>query len=141
MKIVFDIDGTLADCSHRLHFIQQTPLDWENFYAACPADKPIRHMVDLAGQLAIYNQIECWTGRPERIRPQTERWLLGYLGRSVSLLRMRADDDHRPDYEVKADYLTQSIIPPAVIFEDRNQVVDMFRERGIRVCQVAQGSY
>ncbi len=33
--VIFDIDGTLADCSHRLHHIQKDPADWDGFYEAC----------------------------------------------------------------------------------------------------------
>jgi FMN phosphatase YigB (HAD superfamily) len=33
MIYIFDIDGTLADISHRLHFIQQEPKDWRGFYS------------------------------------------------------------------------------------------------------------
>jgi hypothetical protein len=31
MIYIFDIDGTLADISHRLHFIQQESKDWKAF--------------------------------------------------------------------------------------------------------------
>ncbi len=31
--IVFDIDGVLADCSHRLHYIQGDNKDYESFYS------------------------------------------------------------------------------------------------------------
>jgi hypothetical protein len=44
---LFDIDGPLANLSHRLHFIQGEHDDWNAFYDACPADKPHRHMCDL----------------------------------------------------------------------------------------------
>ena len=31
MDVIFDIDGTLLDISHRLKFIQQKPKDWKAF--------------------------------------------------------------------------------------------------------------
>ena len=31
--IVFDIDGVLADCSHRLHYIQGENKDYDKFYS------------------------------------------------------------------------------------------------------------
>lgn len=34
---VFDIDGTLADLTHRLHHIQKQPKDWDAFFDACAA--------------------------------------------------------------------------------------------------------
>jgi hypothetical protein len=33
MDILVDIDGTLADCTHRLHHIQKQPKDWDAFFA------------------------------------------------------------------------------------------------------------
>lgn len=37
MDIIFDIDGTLADCSHRLHWIQSKPKNWNAFFAGMAA--------------------------------------------------------------------------------------------------------
>jgi hypothetical protein len=34
---LFDLDGTLADCTHRLHRRKH----WRAFFAACTADSPI----------------------------------------------------------------------------------------------------
>ena len=31
MDVIFDIDGTLLDISHRLKFVKQTPKDWKSF--------------------------------------------------------------------------------------------------------------
>jgi len=31
MDVIFDIDGTLLDISHRLHLIKKTPPDWKTF--------------------------------------------------------------------------------------------------------------
>ena len=59
---------------------------------------------------------------------------------------MRSDSDHREDFEVKAELLDKIKLdyPDAVIggaFEDRQQMVDMYRARGIRAFQVAKGDY
>ena len=35
---IFDLDGTLADCAHRLHHIQKEQKDWKAFFAAVGAD-------------------------------------------------------------------------------------------------------
>ena len=59
---------------------------------------------------------------------------------------MRPDGDHREDAIVKselldminADYANEKL---GGIFEDRQQVVDMYRKRGLRVFQVAKGAY
>lgn len=47
MNIVFDLDGTLADDSHRKHYLDRDPKDWNGFYDACDGDNPAYAMMDL----------------------------------------------------------------------------------------------
>ena len=47
-KVIFDLDGTLADIDHRLHFIQNGNKQWDEFYAACPNDGPKPAIIELA---------------------------------------------------------------------------------------------
>jgi hypothetical protein len=59
---------------------------------------------------------------------------------------MRNAGDHREDYIVKEELLDQIIarFPGQAIggaFEDREQVVTMYRKRGLRVFQVAEGKF
>ena len=47
---IFDIDGTLANCDHRLHHIQDKPKNWDLFYNGCMDDDvilPVAEMLDL----------------------------------------------------------------------------------------------
>lgn len=77
---LFDIDGTLADLTHRLHHIQPPlmadghygPKDWDAFFAACKDDKPILHICDLARTLSSYAPIVLVSGRSDRVRIETE---------------------------------------------------------------------
>lgn len=45
---LFDIDGTIADISHRIHHIKGETKDWRSFFAACDGDLPILHIIELA---------------------------------------------------------------------------------------------
>jgi hypothetical protein len=145
---IFDIDGTLANIDHRLHFIQQEPADWNAFFDAAIDDKPITELITVARALAfdgytiVYN-----TGRPERTRKNTEDWL-EYNHAPEGGIFMRADKDYREDTIVKSENLDRilSVIDPNLshyggVFEDRQQVVDMYRARGLRVFQVAPGNF
>ena len=41
MDVVVDLDGTLADCTHRLHHIRgRGRKNWDAFFAGCHIDKP-----------------------------------------------------------------------------------------------------
>lgn len=144
MAYIFDIDGTLADCSHRLHFIQQEKPDWDAFYKECENDEPINPVLNLlmdlqdAGAYIIFV-----TGRPFEYLDETKRWLEIYTGERVKELWMRENGDHRPDYVIKKEiyekYLTDYCIDG--VFEDRKQCVDMWRSLGLTCYQVANGDY
>lgn len=143
MIVAFDLDGTLADLRHRLKFIEKGPKDWDGFFAACSDDHPIWEMIHVLWAMrAEQHTIEIWSGRSDAVRAQTEEWLrkhsVGY-----DLLRMRKAGDHRPDTEVKAEWLAGLPFAnqPELAFDDRQQVVDMWRSYGVRCCQVAPGNF
>jgi hypothetical protein len=61
---------------------------------------------------------------------------------------MRKEGDHRPDHVVKKelleDYLKLENLEKSsviTIYEDRQTVVDMWRDNGYHVCQVAKGDF
>lgn len=141
---LFDIDGTLADCSHRLPLIKDDPPDWDAFHDACDADKPIHEMLFLARIIrAAGFPVALATGRPERSRQKTERWL-GKHGVQYCALYMRKDDDHRPDFELKREMLASmraTDLQVLFVVEDRLQCVRMFREQGLLVLHCAEGDY
>ncbi len=146
MKYIFDIDGTLADCSHRLHFIEQEKPDWESFYKDCVNDKPIAPTVEILRALQEYGATIIYiTGRPCKYIDETIQWLKKYTkGPVSSLLYSRTDGDHRPDYIVKKEIYEENIKPYHHIdgvFEDRKQCVDMWRSLGLTCYQVADGNY
>ncbi len=140
---VFDIDGTLADCSHRLHHIEKMPKDWRSFFAAVADDKPIGHMVDACQSLSWRKLVVFVSGRSEECRPATEDW----LERHVKLrgpLYMRAEGDYRDDAIIKIEILAQMRsdgYEPAMVFDDRARVVAAWRAAGIPCAQVAAGDF
>jgi phosphoglycolate phosphatase-like HAD superfamily hydrolase len=146
MIYIFDIDGTLSDLSHRLHFIQQTPQDWDAFYKACTGDQPILGVLFV--MKAIYNEghiVVLSTGRSTVCKDETLEWLNTYKA-PFDGLYMRKAKDHREDNVVKAELLEDirkdwPNHPIAGVFEDRQQVVDMYRSQGIKVFQVAEGKF
>lgn len=139
MFYVFDLDGTLANAEHRVHYIKQNPPDWESFLAAQDKDTPIQSIVYVLRALQISgHRVEIWTGRREDQRADTVTWLLDH-GITVSAIRMRSNGDRREDFIVKEAYLKYGV--PNLIFEDRTQMVKMWRSLGIRVAQVADGDY
>ena len=144
--IVFDIDGTIADCTHRLHHVKKDNPDWKAFFEDCVNDTPIENMCDMSIVLSeCYDIIFC-TGRSEECREQTEKWLNKHVNTNTVL--MRKEGDHRPDTVVKKELLEEFLKKQnltkdhvVTIYEDRQSVVDMWRDNGYHVCQVAKGYF
>lgn len=143
MLVVFDLDGVLADCTHRLPHIQKQPKDWDAFFAACKDDEVIE-----AGQMILYAlgenagcEIEIWTGRPMTTFEATRNWLHKHLLAGHLLTRMRDPNDRRPDHILKEEWLHECRRYPDLVFEDRQRVVDMWRRNGVPVYQTAAGDF
>lgn len=109
--VICDIDGVLADCSHRLHHIKEK--DYEAFYAF---ENMIEDEIIWKGK-ELFNSVKqptslfdvyLLTGRPERTRKITEIWL-HYHDIYCNRIYMREDDDHRPSPKVKVDLMNKII--------------------------------
>ena len=152
--IVCDLDGTLANCEHRVHHVQKTDgaglrrkPNWDAFYAGEREDAvnaPVLHVLDkfMFYEATIYNIIFC-SGRPERCRADTEAWIKEMCHIYKFTLLMRKDGDYRADYIVKQEILDAHIPKDRVPFvlDDRQQVVDMWRRNGLACFQVAEGNF
>lgn len=156
--VVFDIDGTLADISHRLHFIQQEPKDWDSFFGAMMDDKPIESVRLVCGSLlglenachglgfeVPFTVVFC-TGRPYAYKETTVAWLRRHIlpPNVIPKIYMRKTGDRRPDDIVKAeliDKMRADGFDPYIVFEDRKRVVDMWRRKGITCLQCAEGDF
>jgi phosphoglycolate phosphatase-like HAD superfamily hydrolase len=136
---IFDLDGTLADDSHRWHHVQRSG-DWDSYYAAAVQDKAIDHVLKVA--LALQSSgyaIAIVTGRSESIRQETEDWLLrhGILFRE---LIMRKLTDRRRNSELKLsalEELRQRGYDVLMVFEDLPAAVATYRAAGVPCAQVA----
>jgi len=140
--VVFDIDGTLADVSERLHHVQKKPKNWQAFFAGMAQDKAIRSMVRLCNLLhAAGVHVVLCSGRPERYREATQTWL-AREGVRYHELRLRRDGDRRSDTMAKQEMLA-GIDRDRVLFivEDRSSVVDMWRAQGLVCLQCAPGEF
>lgn len=141
---VFDIDGTLADASHRLHHIAGKPKNWPAFFEASRGDLVIEPIAKIARlMLANGYPIAYVTGRPESTRSFTLEWLLHHhLWNSPQThLFMRPVHDYRKDEEVKPELIEKLPYPVTAIFEDRSRVVQKWRELGYTCLQVNDGNY
>ena len=106
---IFDIDGTLSDLTHRLHFIQGDEKDWDGFFGAVGGDGVHQHIADLACDLFQQQHVIIVSGRSDQCRAETEAWLSRHYI-SHEGLYMRRAGDRRPDFKVKLDLLADRSI-------------------------------
>jgi hypothetical protein len=140
--VIFDIDGTLADVSERIHHLKRKPRNWSAFFAGMAQDKAIHSMVRLCNLLyASGLQIVLCSGRSEGHRDETVEWL-AQKGVNYHDLLLRKDRDHRSDTIVKREML-ETIDKSKVLFvvEDRSRVVAMWRSEGLVCLQCAPGEF
>jgi len=163
MLIICDIDGTVANCSHRISLIP----DWDAFHEGMKDDPPIKPVIALVRALLMAETpigLFFLTGRPEKYRFATKVWIrdrMELFELDHYDLIMRPDDDYSPDVEFKARAFTheffhgsirkrvlhrvsldeQYIKDNAVFLEDRDHVVEMWRGKGYCCLQPREGEY
>lgn len=132
--IMVDIDGTLAKMNGR------GPFDWHRV----GEDLPIHHMIDL---VKLYDGmgylIILMSGRDSVCRKETVDWLEKY-NVPYDYLHMRPEGDMRKDSIVKHELFWTHVGPffaVDIVFDDRNQVVKMWRQIGLICYQVAEGNF
>lgn len=134
-----DIDGTCTTGP-----CDRSPYEWAKVGQDKPNEAVIRAVWALyhAGHIIIF----C-SGRDAVCRPETEEWLTKNFSASMvarSPLFMRKEGDMRKDSIVKMEIFDKRIrsnYNVIAVFDDRNQVVEMWRSLGLTVFQVAEGEF
>lgn len=143
--IIFDVDGTIADVEHRRHFVSQKPADWKSFREQTKFDTPVQWVCDIAKRfIAQGDNVAFFSARNESERSITEAQINEWIGKGHQGLFLRPDGDFRRDDEFKSDLANKFEEVGGkidIVFDDRNQVVDMWRARGTTVVQVADGDF
>lgn len=151
--IVMDLDGTLCDSAHRDHHARNS--EWDQFHSLLTEDRPhqdVLEFIDLLHNAPDDVELIGCTGRNERYRVATEKWLMEH-GALLDCVLMRPDYDFRPDHELKIEMLsewheqTSGDDPWSVqervmfILEDREKVVEAWRGAGFNCWQVRPGNF
>lgn len=140
--VIFDIDGTLADVSARVHHVRKKPKNWKAFFQGMAQDKAIHSMVRLCNILYVARiRIVLCSGRSEEHRKESVQWL-AKQNVKYHELRLRRDGDRRTDAVVKREML-EGLDKEKILFvvEDRNRVVEMWRSEGLVCLQCAPGEF
>ncbi|GAA0801971.1 phosphatase domain-containing protein [Spirilliplanes yamanashiensis] len=133
--VLVDIDGTVALMNGR------SPFDWRRVGDDLPNPAVITAV--RAMHAAGYAVVFC-SGRDAVCRPETEAWLELHVGVPYVALFMRPEGDNRKDSIIKREIFESEIrdrYRVVGVFDDRMQVVRMWRELGLTVFQVAEGDF
>jgi hypothetical protein len=133
--IVFDIDGTLAHVNgKRGHF------DWDNVDVDV-VDERVRETLRI--HKASGYKIIIVTGRDGSCEELTKMWLIEN-DIPFDFFYIRPAGDFRKDTVIKKEIFDNYIngkFNVLGVYDDRNQVVSMWRELGLKCFQVIDGNY
>ncbi|MFE9657596.1 AAA family ATPase [Micromonospora sp. NPDC006431] len=133
--VLVDIDGTVALT------VSRSPYDMTRVGEDAPNEAVIAAV--RAMHAAGYGVVFC-SGRDATARPATEAWLDRHVKVPYLALHLRAVGDHRKDAVVKQEIYEREIrdrYRVVGVFDDRQQVVRMWRSLGLTVFQVAEGDF
>ena len=144
LTVIFDVDGTIADCEHRRHFVENNN-DWKSFKEQTVNDTPVQWVCDIAKRfIAQGDDVAFFSARNESEREITENQISEWIGGGHKGLFLRPNDSYDPDEVFKAELANKFEEFGGkidLVFDDRNKVVDMWRARGTTVVQVADGDF
>lgn len=141
--IIFDLDGTLADLTHRLWLVTGGARRWDQFFEECDKDSVIAGVRSLLHIIAGDEEykIIIVSGRSEVVREKTIRWLDDNDLAYYTELCMRKAGDYRQDTVVKSEILDDLLArgyQVELVIDDRPTVVAMWRKRGLTCLQCAE---
>lgn len=135
--IIVDLDGTLAH--------NNSGRDWyalDDSYLQDDVDEAVQFLVESfqnKGYTVVF-----MSGRDERTRDVTEKWLFEKAGFDAPILFMRPAEDKRPDSIVKLELFDKYVrdnYNVTLTVDDRAQVCKMWRALPIKTWSVAEGNF
>lgn len=150
LAIICDLDGTLS-LFNSINRDGSVTIQHEGVHARSPYDASKADEDAINEQVAavvetLYkagHKIIFCSGREDCYRPQTETFIKKHLGIEYELF-MRKTSDQRKDSIIKEEIYNAHIAPRYNVFlvlDDRNQVVEFWRKKGLTCFQVAEGDF
>ena len=144
--VIFDLDGTLAliDARRQLAAKPNGKINWDIFFdpANIALDEPNPTVIDMFKLLKHMGyEMLILSGRDARTFKETEKWLHAH-GIFFDGILMRPEGSFTPDDVLKKSWL-DAIGADRVfcVFDDRDKVVQMWRDNGLTCFQVAPGNF
>ena len=151
--VIFDLDGTLAIIDKRRALAgargTKKRMNWKVFFDPLniALDEPNVPVIELFKTLKKdgYTMV-IFSGRDSISEDMTKLWLEKH-GVKPDFMRMRPKNTYTPDNDLKQSWLDELNVDGLtkddvmMVFDDRDQVVKMWRENGLTVSQVNYGDF
>ena len=137
----FDFDGTIADINHRVGYIKKPYItgkrDYQRFFEECKNDKPVEWIIDIMRMLPREN-IYILSGRNGNVIHESVKWL-EENNVPYNKIYMRYRTNYESDEILKLRMIDNGLKERIQwIVDDRQRVVDMWRENGLKVLQCSK---
>jgi hypothetical protein len=145
---IFDLDGCISDDRWRQHLLPKaqegsTPGQdaYDSYHDVCDRDPVLAPGAAVLRQhIADGHIIFFATGRPFSVAEKSAAWIKSNFGISIEndfSILMRTQGDIRPAHMVKADFadfIIKNGRPVVAAYDDRQDVVDVYRSKGFNAC-------
>ncbi|MCY3586894.1 MAG: hypothetical protein OXG76_14490 [Acidimicrobiaceae bacterium] len=139
--VIVDIDGVLADASHRQHHLDGPWRDWDSFFADVGDDDVLDEVFELLVLLNPELVVVALTSRPTWVSGATLDWLVKHKVR-WDLLIMRPMGDFQPSPLFKGEQ-TQALLEcgytPRLAIDDDMRNVRMYRDLDLPTLYIDSG--
>ena len=149
--IIFDLDGTLAniDARRALSMDDNNKMNWNKFFDPLniPLDQPNIPVIHMAKMLKEQGfKIFIFSGRSGVTLQATVEWLQDNNIPCDKLMMRPKEKLFMKDADLKQLWLNDKELIPNIsdvfaVFDDRDQVVEMWRKNNLTCFQVANGNF
>tara|TARA_B100001758_G_C17862025_1_gene329479 strand:+ start:64 stop:501 length:438 start_codon:yes stop_codon:yes gene_type:complete len=131
--ILCDIDGTIADNSHR-QFLLKNNNNWDKFFLEMKNDLPIYPVINkVIDEFRDGKEIIFLTGRPSNYEKETNEWLKKYFTFEYKLV-MRRENDRRNKLIVKKELFLNNFSVNEIdyVIDNDAELLHQWKELGLR---------
>lgn len=136
--VVFDIDNTLMDETHRAKYRESG--DWDTYFDLCHLDTPLKHIIKLTHEYKNKGY-EVWvmSGRSESILDKTIASLKEH-NVYFDNIKLRGLDNKMPDFVIKPAWTRKLIGIERIdyVYDDTDAVIEGFRKYGLNTIDVKE---
>jgi len=136
---VIDLDGSISDNSHRENLIEGENKKWREYLQKASEDDANEEILNFVQKLAEEQRIVILTCRSDEVKKETINWLNEHEVPFDDLIMLPEGRWELSDSKFKRDKL-EEIENPVIAIDDKKENCEMFRQEGLEVYTVKEGS-